>query len=48
MKPSTKIHLVPFVGIPAENVLDWLKKFNQIATDNVWNDQTQLPVILST
>ena len=48
MKPSTKIHLVPFVGTAAENVLDWLKKFNQIASDNVSNDQTQLEVIPST
>ena len=43
--PSTEIHPVPFAGTAAENILDWLKNFNQLATHNVWNDQKQLQVI---
>ena len=45
MKPSTKIHPVPFTGTAAEKNLDLLESFNQIATHNVWNDQKQLQVI---
>ena len=44
-KPLTDIHPVPFSGTAAENILDWLKNFNRIATHNVWNDQKQLQVI---
>ena len=40
--PSTEIHSAPFVGTAAENVLEWLESFNEIATHNDWNDQKQL------
>ena len=44
-KPSTEIHPTPFTGTAADNILDWLKNFDQMAAHNVWNDQKQLKVI---
>ena len=31
-KPLTEIHPIPFTGTAADNILDWLKNINQIAT----------------
>ena len=45
-KPSTEIHPTPFTGTAANNILDWLKNFDQIAAHNVCDDQKQLQVIL--
>ena len=45
-KPSTEIHPTPFTGTAANNVLDWLKNFDQIAAHNVCDDPKQLQVIL--
>ena len=44
-KPSTEIHPTPFTGTAANNILDWLKNFDQIAAHNVCDDQKQLQVI---
>ena len=44
-KPSTEIHLTPFKGTTANNILDWIENFDRIAAHNVWNDQKQLQVI---
>ena len=41
-KCSTEIHPAPFAGTAAENVLEWLESFNEIATHNDWNGQKQL------
>ena len=45
-KPLTEIHPTPFTGTAANNILDWLKNFDQIAAHNVCDDQKQLQVIL--
>ena len=44
-KPSTEIHPTPFTGTAAD-ILDWLKNFDRVASQNVWNDQKQLQIIV--
>ena len=43
-KPSTETSPTPFTGTAAD-ILDWLENFDQIAAQNVWNDQKQLQLI---
>lgn len=44
-KPFTEIHLTPFAGTAAGDVLDQLGSFDRIAKHNVWNDQKQVHAI---
>ena len=45
-EPSTEIHPTPFTGIATDNILGWLKFFDQIAAHSVWNDKKVIPVYL--
>ena len=38
-EPSTEIHPTPFTGIATDNILGWLKYFDEIAVHSVSNDK---------